>query len=60
MMDARPHGPLLKVEELAAALNVPVSWVYKKAEQGALPCLRVGRYLRFDLARVLASLEASR
>jgi excisionase family DNA binding protein len=57
-MEARQHGPLLKVEELASALNVPVSWVYKKAEQGSLPCIRVGRYLRFDLATVLASFEA--
>ena len=55
-MDVRQHGQLLKVEQLAAALNVPVSWVYKKAEQDALPCIRVGRYLRFDLAQVLSSL----
>lgn len=59
-METRRHGPLLKVCELAATLNVPVSWVYKKAEQGTLPCIRVGRYLRFDLAAVLASFEGDR
>lgn len=53
----RKQGPLLKVDELAAVLNVPVSWVYKKVEQGTLPCIRVGRYLRFDLDHVLASFE---
>ena len=46
---------LLKVEEVAQALNVPTSWVYKKAERGELPCVRVGRYLRFDLQQVMAS-----
>jgi excisionase family DNA binding protein len=51
---------LLTVDELAAALNVRTSWVYKKAEQGALPCVRVGRYLRFVLADVLASFEDAR
>lgn len=53
-MSEKPRR-LLKVEEVAEALNVPISWVYKKAEQGILPCIRVGRYLRFDLAAVMAS-----
>lgn len=51
---------LLKVQEVADALNVPTSWVYKKAEQGVLPCVRVGRYLRFDLAEVMASFSVGR
>jgi excisionase family DNA binding protein len=46
---------LLDVEEVAKALHVPKSWVYKKAEKGELPCIRVGRYLRFDLGQVMAS-----
>lgn len=31
----------------AAALNVRVSWVRDAARLGHLPCLRVGRHLRF-------------
>lgn len=55
----RQQDRLMKVEQLAEVLNVPISWVYKKAEQGGIPCIRVGRYLRFDLAKVLVSLEGS-
>ncbi|MGH2863673.1 MAG: helix-turn-helix domain-containing protein [Solirubrobacteraceae bacterium] len=39
--------PLLNCEEAAALLNVRVSWVRDAARLGHLPCLRVGRHLRF-------------
>jgi excisionase family DNA binding protein len=51
---------LLTVQELAQALRVPTSWVYartrKKIENG-MPCIRVGKYLRFRLDAVLDWLE---
>ena len=31
---------------------VPVSWVRESARSGAIPCVRLGRYVRFDLADV--------
>jgi excisionase family DNA binding protein len=34
--------------EVAQRLKVSRSWVYAKAESGALPSLRVGGMLRFD------------
>ena len=45
---------LLTAAEVAEALRVPVSWVYAAARTGQLPCVRLGRYVRFtadDLAR---------
>jgi excisionase family DNA binding protein len=39
--------PLLNCEAAAALLNVRVSWVRDAARLGHLPCLRVGRHLRF-------------
>jgi excisionase family DNA binding protein len=48
---------LLSVEEIAERLNVPVSWVYSRTrEKGpdAIPRLKVGKYLRFELEKVLA------
>jgi excisionase family DNA binding protein len=33
--------------EAAALLSVLRSWVYDAARQGDLPCVRVGRHLRF-------------
>ena len=39
--------PLLDCEAAAVLLNVRVSWVRDAARLGHLPCLRVGRHLRF-------------
>ena len=52
---------LLTVAELAEALNVPRSWVYARTQRKCekqIPCLRVGKYLRFRLDLVIAWLEA--
>jgi excisionase family DNA binding protein len=42
--------PLLDCAAAAALLNVRVSWVRDAAGGGRLPCLRVGRHLRFTRA----------
>ena len=47
--------PLLTVLELAARLNVSVSWVYKRTKQ--LPRYGAGRSLRFDWAEVTSYLR---
>ena len=39
--------PLLDVEQAAALLNVRASWVRDATRAGRLPCIRVGRHLRF-------------
>lgn len=39
--------PLLDTEQAAALLNVRVSWVRDATRAGRLPCIRVGRHLRF-------------
>ena len=49
---------ILTPEELAARLKVPKSWVYEKTRsrdrnQNPLPCLRLGRYIRFDWTKVV-------
>lgn len=50
-------GPaeLLTAEELADRLKVPLSWIYEQSRQGNIPTHRLGRYIRFNLAEVLAS-----
>jgi excisionase family DNA binding protein len=40
---------LLKVEEAARYLGLEVDTVYKKARLRELPCVKVGRALRFDV-----------
>jgi excisionase family DNA binding protein len=43
-------GPLLRPEQAAALLNVKTSWIYEAVRTGKLPCIRVGRHLRFTRA----------
>lgn len=49
---------LLDAREVADRLGVPRSWVLESARSGAMPCVRLGRYVRFDLADVEAWLES--
>ena len=47
---------LLTIDEVAAFLRVPKSWVYDKtrvSDRIGFPVIRVGKYLRFDLQKVL-------
>jgi excisionase family DNA binding protein len=43
----RLDGPLLRPDQAAELLSVKTSWVYDAARTGKLPCLRVGRHIRF-------------
>jgi excisionase family DNA binding protein len=51
-------GRLLDASEVADRLSVPKSWVLESARSGALPCVRLGRYVRFDENDVRAWLES--
>jgi hypothetical protein len=57
MVSANDNGleRLLMVEEVAELLRVPVSWVYRYADE--LGAFHVGKYLRFSWDRVLEGLE---
>jgi hypothetical protein len=46
---------LLDAEQLAERLKVPVTWVYEQSRLGNIPTERMGKYIRFDLAEVIAS-----
>ncbi len=51
------NEPLLTPNEAAALLAVRVSWIYDAVRAGRLPCVRVGRHVRFlrtDLERWIA------
>ena len=50
-------GRLLDAAEVAARLNVPVSWVRESTRSGAMPYITLGRYKRYDLADVKDWLE---
>jgi predicted DNA-binding transcriptional regulator AlpA len=51
---------ILTLAELAQRLKVSERWVYEKCRrrcQNPLPCIRIGRYLRFDWVSVSAWLR---
>jgi predicted DNA-binding transcriptional regulator AlpA len=52
---------ILTLAELAQRLKVSERWCYEKTRSRCLtplPCIRIGRYLRFDWVRVSAWLES--
>jgi excisionase family DNA binding protein len=43
-------GPLLRPDQAATLLAVKTSWIYDAVRTGNLPCIRVGRHIRFTQA----------
>jgi excisionase family DNA binding protein len=43
----RLDSPLLRPDQAAELLAVRTSWIYEAVRTGALPCLRIGRHIRF-------------
>ena len=50
---------LLTVQDLASRLNVPVTWIYQRTRLGqrALPHVRVGKYIPFNINEVMTFLR---
>jgi excisionase family DNA binding protein len=44
------NEPLLKADDAAAMLRVSPSWVYEAVRTGRMPCLRIGKHIRFSRA----------
>ncbi len=54
---------LLTVDEVAEWLKVPPSWIYERTRRrgdGRLPCIKLGKYLRFEETAVKVYLERQR
>ncbi len=52
--------PLLTLEEAEALLKVPRSWIYERTRKGDIPCLKLGKYLRFHREELLKWIESQR
>lgn len=57
MRRAALDGPLLRPDQAATLLAVKTSWVYDAVRTGQLPCMRVGRHIRFTRAMLEEWLE---
>ncbi|MBA2741483.1 MAG: helix-turn-helix domain-containing protein [Actinobacteria bacterium] len=51
---------LLTAAEVAEWLSVPVSWVRESTRSGAMPCVELGRYRRYERAAIEMWLEECR
>lgn len=49
-----PAARLLSADAAAELLGVDASWLARAAREGAIPCVRLGKYVRFDPAAVVA------
>jgi len=45
---------LLTIDEAAALLSVPKSWLYERTRTNSVPHMKLGKYLRFDRQEFLA------
>ena len=51
---------LFTIREAAEALRIPISWLYERTRRNAIPCRRIGKYVRFtegDLREIISSSE---
>lgn len=54
---AKPPDSLETAEQIAARLAIPKSMVYRGCREGLIPCIKIGRYTRYDPAEVLRALK---
>jgi excisionase family DNA binding protein len=52
--------PLLRADEAARLLSVRPSWIYEAVRTGQMPCLRIGRHIRFTQAMLEERLAGRR
>ena len=50
---------LLNAKDMAERLGIAESWLRDAARNGRIPCVRVGRYMRFDPPAVLRAVKGS-
>jgi excisionase family DNA binding protein len=50
---------LVTAKALAAEFSLPLSCIYEYAKAGRIPCVRVGRHVRFDPHLVRSALQSA-
>lgn len=58
--EPRALWPLRDADYVARLLGIPRKSVLQYAREGKLPCVRIGRHVRFVLADVQAAIDAQR
>ena len=55
--DVDQSTALVTAKQLAAKLNVTEAWIRERVRTNQIPFVRLGRYIRFDPARVAHTLQ---
>ena len=55
--DSKIKGQLSTADEVATMTQTSRSTIYRLRKQGVIPCVRLGRAIRFDLTAVLEALS---
>ena len=55
----QPAVRLVNAKVLSGQLSLPVSCIYAYAKAGRIPCVRVGKHVRFDPGAVRAALAST-
>ena len=55
-----PCRLLFTVEQAAERLGVPKSWLYERTRHNAVPCRRLGKYVRFSAEDLSAIINSTR
>ena len=55
--EPKPIGQLVTIKEMADLLRVNTSWLYERTRLNQIPCIRVGKYVRFEPEKVIAYLK---
>lgn len=54
------YGSYLSAAEVADELNVSCSTVYNLVKRGEIPCIKIGRVVRFERAGLIKAFEKMR
>ncbi len=59
-LDEKIRPSLMDVDQLAAFLNVPKGWLYDRTRDktSGFPCIKIGKYVRFNLPEVIEFLKS--
>jgi excisionase family DNA binding protein len=55
----RSEPVLLTIDEAAAMLSVPISWLKQRVASHSVGCTRLGRHIRFTREQVAAIIDAA-
>ena len=51
---------LIGPRDVSALYDLPLTWVYAKAEAGVLPHFKIGKYIKFRPSEIVTWLEGQR